>query len=824
MQYTSSQILKIAGGTGSRDSDKYNFPVERILTDSRTVFANENAAFFALTGNRHNGHNFIGELIEKGIRVFVVSETVTASDDRDICFIKVDNTLKALHRLAAFHRRNFKYPVIAITGSNGKTIIKEWLNDLLSDQFSIVKSPRSYNSQIGVPLSIWLMNEQHNLGIFEAGISKPGEMENLKEIIHPGTGIFTNLGDAHQENFASMKQKAEEKLILFRETGKLIYCADHTEIQNIINDFCLLHNIRKIDWSLEGRQAVIRFSAESNNKETILTAEIAADKMKFTLPFIDRASIENACHCYAAMIALDAAPEKVLPRFAKLGSLSMRLEIRRGINNCLIINDYYNSDLNSIGTAIIVLRQQSNAEQLTRIVILSDIRQSGFSNSELYSRVNQLLENSGVDVLIGIGPVISAEKNRFIQRKLFFNSTEDFVTNFNPGIFRNAAVLIKGARDFMFERIAVLLEEKAHQTVLEISMNALIDNLIAFRKLISAETKVMVMVKAFSYGSGDVEVAKLLQYQGVDYLAVAVADEGVQLRKAGITTKIVVMNPEKHSFQNMIDFRLEPNIYSCELFDEFCRTLSENGITGYPVHIKIDTGMNRLGFKNNEQINEIGLLIKNSQVVKVQSVFSHLAASDDQAFDQFTRSQIAAFTDFCQILGETIGYSFIRHILNSAGVERFPEFQFEMVRLGIGLYGISSTGLRLKNISTLKSTISQIKEVSPEETVGYNRSGKVSKPTVIAVIPVGYADGLDRRLGNSAGRVFVNGKFAPYTGNICMDMCMIDITGTEAKPGDEVELFGDHITVSEIAEICNTIPYEILTGISQRVKRTYLQE
>ncbi len=823
MHYTSGEIQKIIKGTGLPGACSCDFHVERIITDSRTVFTYENALFFALKGNSQNGHSFIGELIEKGIHVFVVSEPVSIPSEAELCLIKVDDTLKALQRLAAFHRSRFNYPVIGITGSNGKTIIKEWLNELLSDQFMIVKSPRSYNSQIGVPLSVWLMDEQHNLGIFEAGISKPGEMKNLGEIIQPEIGIFTNLGDAHQENFASIRQKAEEKLLLFRKSKKLIFSSDH-DIHPIISDFCDRHAIQKIDWSLDGHPAMIRFSTEIKDGKTMVTAETGFIQKKFNLSFTDRASVENACHCFAATFALETVSDKILPKFTGLGSLAMRLEIRRGINGSLLINDYYNSDINSIETALHVLRQQSNAEQRTSVVILSDIRQSGFPNHELYARVNQLLENSGVDRLIGIGPAIRSEKNQFSQQKQFFSSTDEFIRNFSPGMFRNAAILLKGARDFLFERIATLLEEKAHQTVLEISMNALTDNLNSFRQLISPTTRIMVMVKAFSYGSGDVEVARLLQYQRVDYLAVAVADEGVQLRKAGITSKIVVMNPEKHSFQNLIDFQLEPNIYSLELSDEFSRALSDNGITGYPVHLKMDTGMNRLGFKTSEQVREIGQKVQRSPVMKIQSVFSHLAASDDPAFDSFTRSQIDLFNDFCQLLGKLIGYPFLRHILNSAGVERFPEYRFEMVRLGIGLYGVSSTGRQLKNISTLKSCISQIKEVSPDETVGYSRSGKVSNPSVIAVIPVGYSDGLDRRLGNSAGRVFVNGKYAPYSGNICMDMCMIDVTGIDAKPGDEVELFGNHVTVSEIAGICNTIPYEILTGISQRVKRTYLQE
>lgn len=824
-RYTATDIARITGAQILQSGHDTDIPVDKILTDSRTVFQGDNAIFFALPGIRHNGHDYILDLIRKGIKIFAVSQPVLPESLPDgVILLMVKDTLKALQALAASHRKNFSIPVIGITGSNGKTIIKEWLNELISDQFPVVKSPRSFNSQIGVPLSVWQMKENHRLAIFEAGISKPGEMIHLKEIISPDIGLFTNIGDAHQENFVTIKQKIEEKLTLFKHAKKMVYSTGHHLLSRMIDDFCAFNRIEKINWSFGNDQALIKISEKKLPGKTNLTARIGKKEFGFTIPFTDRSSVENACHCFAALVAVGADMEKAIQKFGKLENLAMRLEIRKGINNCLIINDYYNSDLESIEIALNVLKQQAKTEQLPKIVILSDIKQSGFSMAELYQRVHQLFVNSGVDRLVGIGPDLKSNRHLFPNSDLFYHSTEEFADHFNPEFFREAAILIKGAREFRFEKIAVLLEEKSHQTVLEINLNALIDNLNIYRKLIRPETKIAVMVKAFSYGSGDIEIAKILDFHKVDYLAVAVADEGVQLRKAGIGAKIIVMNPEKQSFQNIIDYQLEPNIYSLELYDEFERILIKNGINGYPVHIKIDTGMNRLGFKMPEEIDELGSRLKNPAGPRVQSIFSHLAASDDSSFDSFTRKQASDFEHLSVKLESLLGYKTMRHLLNSSGVERFPEFQYEMVRLGIGLYGISSTGIGLKNISNLKTKISLVKKAEPEETVGYSRSGKITRPSEIAVLPVGYADGLDRRLGNSKGRVFINGHFAPIIGNICMDMCMIDITGIKAAPGDDAEIFGQHIPVTELAEKCGTIPYEILTGISQRVKRTYMQE
>jgi len=798
-----------------------NMEIVQVVTDSRTFFKNENALFFALKGPRHNGHNYVAELLNRSLNAFVVSQPGVISENA--AFVLVENTTEALQKLAAHHRNSFHFPVVGITGSNGKTIVKEWLHELLSEEFRIVRNPKSYNSQVGVPLSVLLMENHNNLGIFEAGISQPGEMDRLGNIIQPEIGILTNIGDAHQENFSSKEQKTREKLKLFTTSKRLIFCTDDTETAALARGFCSSYNIDPVSWSLKNREAIIQFKKQTENGSTQIEATCGGKIFQFIIPFNDSSSVENACHCFAALWTLSQKPGKILTRFKRLSAVAMRLEIKKGINNCLLINDYYNSDLASLSIALSVLHQQAQKGHLKKQVILSDIQQTGLPQAELYRQVNLLLKQYEIDELTGIGPEITANTESFSAKKEFYVSTQSFANSMVRNHFKNSAILIKGARNFTFEKISALLQQKAHQTVLEIDLNALVHNLNVFKSLLRPSTKIMVMVKAFSYGSGDVEIAKLLQFQNVDYLAVAVADEGVELRQAGIEIPIIVMNPEEHSFQNIIDFRLEPNLYSRELLTAFEKAATENALQQFPVHIKLDTGMNRLGFKTEKEVDEVVAFLINTDRLKVVSVFSHLAGSDDQNFDSFTKEQIKQF----ELLSSKILARFgkvDRHILNSAGIERFPKKQFEMVRLGIGLYGVSATGLPLQNISTFKSVISQVKKLAPGETVGYSRKGKVTGETEIAVVPVGYADGLDRKLGNGIGEAFVKDKRVPLIGNVCMDMLMLDVTGLNVQPGDEVEFFGPHISIAEVAQKAGTIPYEILTGISQRVKRVYLQE
>lgn len=822
IEYTIRQIAQIIEGKLFTPPGFQDKKIEQIVTDSRSFFRGEHALFFAIKGPRNNGHYYIPELIDRGLKTFVVCQKEVISENA--AFILVDNTTEALQMLAAHHRKNFQHPIIGITGSNGKTIVKEWLHELLSEEFRIVRSPKSYNSQVGVPLSVLLMDTHFNLGIFEAGISKPGEMENLTKVIQPETGILTHIGDAHQENFSSKKQKTEEKLILFRNAKKLVFCADDENSASLILKFCKQHHIEPVSWSAENRNAAFQFKINAQNGTAQMEAVFAKKVFRSQIPFTDASSIENACHCFVAIHILSNNPEKILPRFSHLAPVAMRLEIKQGINNCLLINDYYNSDLASLSIALSVLHQQAKKTHLKKQVILSDIQQTGIPQNELYRQVNQLLEQWGIDELTGIGPEISACAGFFSMKKVFYDSTQSFDNKLVRKQFKDSVLLIKGARAFRFEKISELLQQKAHQTVLEIDLNALVNNLNVFKSLLQPSTKIMAMVKAFSYGSGDVEIAKLLQFQQVDYLAVAVADEGAELRQAGIQTPVIVMNPEAHSFQNIIDFGLEPNIYSTELLKSFDKAVAENALQHYRVHIKLDTGMNRLGFKTEEEVNKVVSFLQKTDRLKVVSVFSHLAGSDEPQLDTFTNQQFEQFELLSQKITKNFPHKIALHILNSAGIERFRENQMNMVRLGIGLYGVSVTGLPLQNISTFKSVVSQVKKLKPGETVGYSRKGKISGEAKIAVVPVGYADGLDRKLGNGNGEAFVNNQRVPTIGNICMDMLMLDITGVNVQSGNEVEFFGPHISITEVAEKAGTIPYEILTGISQRVKRIYLHE
>lgn len=822
IELTLAEIAKAVDGqlfVPETFSDK---KISSIVTDSRAYFHSENSLFFALIGPRNDGHNYIPELIEKGISAFVVSGKKSVS--QDAAFISVDNTTAALQKLAATNRSKFNYPVVGITGSNGKTIVKEWLFELLSESFHIVRNPKSYNSQVGVPLSVLLMDNNYNLGIFEAGISKLDEMQNLAQIIKPDIGILTNIGDAHQENFNSKKHKTLEKLKLFKSTDRLIFRVDNKEVKQIAEAFCKANTIQKTSWSLNGNTAEINFNSEKINGATKLTAKTENEIYHFTIPFTDESSVENACHCFAAMLLLAREQEKILPKFENLSPVAMRLEIKKGINNCLLVNDYYNSDFTSLSIALSVLHQQAKKNFHKKVLILSDIQQTGIPSEKLYKQVSELISGWNIDEIIGIGPDIYSQQNLFTGKKKFYISLTEFERDFNRTNFSNSAILIKGAREFKLEQISAMLELKVHQTVLEINMNALVNNLNVFRSLLKPKTKIMVMVKAFSYGSGDVELAKLLQFQHVDYLAVAVADEGVELRNAGIKTPIVVMNPESHSFQLLIDYRLEPNIYSYELLCDFIKIFRQNVLKDFPVHLKLDTGMNRLGLKTEDEILKVMQLISENSGLKIQSVFSHLAASDEAEFDNFTKIQIETFEKFADIISNELSYPIDRHILNSAGIERFPQKQYEMVRLGIGLYGVSVTGLPLENISTLKSTVSQVKTVKAGETVGYGRKGQMEKNSKVAIVPMGYADGLDRKLGNKNGEAVIKGKRVPIIGNICMDMLMLDVSDVDVQPGDEVEFFGDEITIEDLAKKANTIAYEILTGISQRVKRVYLYE
>ena len=825
VKYTIQELAHIVNGEIISKGFE-NQVVKDILIDSRRLIIPENCIFIALVTKKNNGHKYIDEVYNKGIRNFIVSDRECKHKDSNCIF--VENTLIALQRLTAFHRSKFKIPIIGVTGSNGKTIVKEWLFQLLSADKKIIRSPKSYNSQIGVPLSVWQLKTECELGIFEAGISEPDEMGKLQAIINPTIGIFTNIGPAHSKNFISTGQKVGEKLKLFTKVNTLIYNPDYPEIQETIIKSEILSSIKAFTWSKK-QEADLRITqiTQNANNTTTISGLYNNTAITISIPFTDEASVENAIHCWATMLYLEYDNRVICERMKNLQPIAMRLEMKEGINHCSIINDSYNSDINSLKIAIDFLNQQNQYKKKT--VILSDILQSGQSDNELYEEIAVILEKKGIDKIIGIGNAISKQANKFTIEKSFFLSTEEFLQKYSFASFLNESILLKGARIFEFERISHALQQKAHETVLEINLNALVNNLNYYRKKLNPDTRIMAMVKAFSYGSGSFEIASILQYHRIDYLAVAYADEGVELRKAGIITPIMVMNPDEQGFDAIIKHNLEPEIYnfrSLNLLEEAIRTNIIPDNKPVKVHIKLDTGMHRLGFLP-EEIDRLIEKLENIKSIYVQSVFSHLASSEDSSDDGFTRFQIEEFKQMAEKIKSRSNHYIMMHILNSAGISRFPEAQFDMVRLGISLYGIHSIGAdknMLENVSSLKSTISQIKKIKAGETIGYNRSGKAENEIIIAIIPVGYADGINRKLGNGNGSVYINGKVAPYIGNICMDMSMVDITGIEAKDGDDVVVFGKEHTVSELAKDMGTIPYEVISGISRRVKRVYYHE
>lgn len=793
--------------------------ISHLLTDSRSLVFPEESLFFALKSDRNDGHRYLSDLYDMGVRAFVVNELPLAEHFPDAFFIVVGDTLKALQQLAENHRMSLEVPVIAITGSNGKTIVKEWLYQLLSPDKRIVRSPRSYNSQIGVALSVWQLKTDTELGIFEAGISLPGEMASLESMIRPDTGIFTTIGDAHQENFSSLEEKLKEKCFLFKDCSTLIYCADQPVSHSVLQSAGLKAGL--VSWGRNPDSLIRLIHSEAN----VYTMKYNDRIFQFRLPFADQASVENTLHCCVYMMLQGYSEATINQRLSLLEAVAMRLEVKEGVNECMVINDSYNSDVDSLKIALDFLNQQASSNQLRKTLVLSDILQSGYHSALLYQKVAELAKAYGVQRLVGVGMEISQHRALFEELETrFFNSTEELLHSEFTDSFHHEAILLKGARSFHFELISGKLEKIAHETVLEVNLNHLIHNLNYFRAYLKPGTRVMCMVKAFAYGSGSVEVARTLQHHRVDYLAVAVADEGAELRHAGIHLPIVVMNPEKSVFDLLFEHQLEPEIYSFRLLNEFIAAASKRGIQAYPVHIKLDSGMHRLGFDPAEVPALIALLQQHTEV-SVKSVFSHLAGSDSPQLDAFTHQQALTFTQNALLVQQAFSHPVMRHLLNSAGIERFPSYQMEMVRLGIGHYGISALPeVQLPQVCSMKTIILQIKTIAPGETVGYNRNGKVDRPTRIAILPVGYADGFDRKLSNGVGSVLINGRRAPVIGNVSMDLITVDITEVEAQEGDAVEIFGEGITVSEIASKTGTIPYEILTGISRRVKRVYFQE
>lgn len=825
MNYSIKEISDIIGAEYNTMREGI---ISHLLTDSRTLSFPETSLFFAIRTKTNDGHKYICDLYQLGVRSFVVTDEDPGFYRMpDATFLFVKDALGALQKLVAYHRKRFSIPVIGITGSNGKTVVKELLYQLMHTDFNIVRSPRSYNSQIGVPLSVWEMNEQHTLGIFEAGISEPDEMDKLRPLIAPTIGLITNIGEAHQENFRSAKEKCMEKLSLFIDSDVILYNADDKLIESALDAMCLSY--KAIGWGRKDTDATLFVnSIEKGENSTKLRCTTMGIVHEYVIPFTDDAFIEDVLHCMAVMFYL--SPLDILHKdavFASLEPVAMRLEVKDGINGCQLINDTYNSDINSLHVALDFQQTRRADKKLRNTVILSDILQTGMVLKSLYTKVAELLRRKKVDRLIGIGPGIS-ENGRLFKgmETVFYLSTSEFIHSFKPDLFRDEIILIKGSRSFHFEHITELLEKKVHETILEVNLDAIIHNYNYYRSRLHPQTKMVCMVKAFGYGVGSFEPAKTLQDHRCDYLAVAVADEGEDLRKEGISVPIMVMNPELHSFHLLFDYMLEPEVYSFRLLDTLIKEASRRGITSFPIHIKIDTGMHRLGFEP-EDMPEICRRIKSQGGgLVVRSVFSHLAGSDSPELDDFTKKQIEIYTAAASVLEKKLGYPVLKHILNSAGIERFPEHQKDMVRLGISLYGISASGTAegLQSVCSLKTVILQIRNVPAGDSVGYGRKTYVRRDTRIAVIPIGYADGLDRLLGNGTGEVLVGGKRCPIVGNICMDACMVDVTDVDVKEGDRVVIFNDVLTVNELAGKIGTIPYEILTSVSPRVKRIYFRE
>ena len=804
-------------------------PIRHLLIDSRKLVHPQYTLFIAIKGERHDGHDFIADLYDRGVRNFLVSIQVKNEEAfPKASFFIVKNTMVALQQLCTLHRERYSIPLIGITGSNGKTITKEWLYELLHLDKHIARSPKSYNSQVGVPLSVWEITDEHDFAILEAGISQPGEMDKLEQMIKPTIGVFTNIGEAHSEGFKGTREKVKEKLKLFTSVDVLIYCKDYEVIDAEIQESIKNGELDKdapFTWSAkEDAQLQIK-EVKTASQFTKITGVIDENPIEIEIPFSDKASIENAIHCWAVLLYLRIPASKIQERMKTLHPIGMRMELKEGINHCTLINDSYNSDMGSLLIALDFLNQQKQFKK--KVVILSDILQTGRDEESLYKEVAEIINKKGVDRILGIGKAISRQAEQFSTGGSFYPSTEDFLSKFSGSMFHDEIILLKGARQFQFEQISKMLEQKAHETLLEVNLDAVVHNLNAFKSKLNPDTKIMAMVKAFSYGTGSYEIANVLQFHHIDYLAVAYADGGVELRKSGITTPVMVMNPEEQSFDAMIRYHLEPEIYSIKVFDAYLDALNKISVSGpVPIHIKVETGMHRLGVEKN-QLDLLMDKIDNSPSVFVKSVFSHLAASEDSKHDDFSKQQIERFKDLSGIIANHFDYPIIRHLLNSHGVLRFPEAQFEMVRLGIGIYGVShfeTEQFELKNVSTLKSRISQVKTVQKDETIGYGRKGLVSQEMVIAIIPVGYADGLNRKLGNGKGKLWINGDFAPIVGDICMDMCMVDVTGKNVNEGDEVIVFGEQFSVVQFAKALSTIPYEVLTSISQRVKRVYIHE
>ena len=823
MMYTIEKITTLIGARRVGESEAQ---IGWLLTDSRSLCFPEATLFFALSSARNDGHRYVGDLYRRGVRNFVVSHLPQSINDYpDANFLVVMSPLEALQRLAERHRDEFDIPIVGLTGSNGKTMVKEWLYQLLSPSMVVTRSPRSYNSQIGVPLSVWLLDTQSEVALFEAGISQPGEMAALSDIIQPTIGVFTSLGDAHQENFRSLEEKCMEKLQLMLHAATVVYDTDDQVVGRCLRKSGYAGE--KLGWSLtDPRAAFFVERQESDANGVTVTYRFRDAAGSYHLPFIDEASVKCSYACAVVALHLGIDAEQLDERMRLLEPVAMRLEVKEGQRGCTLINDSYNSDVNALDIALDFMARRPDSKGRRHTLILSDICQSGDNPEALYHKVSELAVKRGVDKLIGVGQTISSQAAAIeVKEKYFFNDVTQLIGSKVFASLHDEVILIKGARPFGFDQLTELLEQKVHETILEVNLGAVVENLNYYRSFLKPTTKMVCMVKADAYGAGAVEVAKTLQDHRVDYLAVAVADEGVTLRKAGITSNIIIMNPEMTAFKTMFDYDLEPEVYNFRLLEALVKAAEKQGITGWPIHVKLDTGMHRLGFDPEKDIDSLVHRLKHQTALIPRSVFSHFVGADSDDFDEFSAKQFECFERGSKALQAAFDHKILRHIDNSAGILHFPERQLDMCRLGIGLYGIDSRDNHiLHTVSTLKTTILQLREVKKEDTVGYSRKGILQRDSRIAAIPIGYADGLNRHLGNGHCYCLVNGKKAPYVGNICMDVAMIDVTDIPCQEGDMVEIFGEQLPVTVLSDALDTIPYEVLTGLSSRVKKIYYQD
>lgn len=816
MNYKITEIASLIGGKFI-NPEIYENDISNVIYDSRKISFPKNSIFIALTGNRVDGHDFIKSAYAKGIRNFLTSKPIDLSDYKNSNFISINDTLKSLQLLAQKHRAQYKYPVLAITGSNGKTTVKEWLSKALSKKYKIVKSPKSFNSQLGVALSVLQMDKKHDFAIIEAGISTAGEMQNLQRMIQANYGILTNIGDAHSAGFISKNEKLKEKIILFKTCSQVIFNADDKLITTAISD--QITGI-KCSWGTAEKNKIRVASIKKESTYSYIKLHYKGAKYNFNIPFQTTDLIENAMHVITFLLLDGFDEETIQQELNEINPIANRLEIKEGIYNSLLINDTYSSDLASMQMAMEY--QDLHHADKGKILIFSDFDQQ-LDKEKIFLQLNELLIEKKIETAIGIGIEDTYKKIFSTNSTAFYDSAGQFLKDYNSIKIKDKCVLIKGARKFKLEVIYAHLSKQIHETILETDFSAMANNLNYYKSKLNEKTKVMAVVKAEAYGSGSIQVAQFLEHQKIDYLAVALVDEAIKIRNEGCSLPLMIFNTGSSSVETLLKYNLEPEVYSFELLHSITRAAERlNAVIN--IHLKIDTGMNRLGFKL-EEISELNSILKKCNLVKVKSIFSHLAASENSDFDDFTLSQFKQFDNAYSQVCDAICDKPIKHILNTAGTIRFPEYQYDMVRIGLGLYGIDETGLseaHLEKVHTLKSSIIQIKSLKKGETTGYSRSGKAEQDMRIAIVNIGYADGLMRGAGNGNYHPLVNDQACKIVGNICMDVCMVDITGySNVNVGDTVEFFGKSLDIKELATACNTISYEIISRIAPRIKRLY---